>query len=117
MPSLASAYKAWGLEMGRKNLQRRTSPEAGQGPGGQRREHIRCSHRWEVTEEKNPNVSEEGGNRRTGRQLAALARAVLVGSQEQSQAGAAGGWGRSEETEAANTDISSRKVGPGRRSE
>lgn len=62
-------------------------------------------------------MSDEDGNRRTGRQPAALARAVLVGSKVQSQAGDAGGRGRSEEMEATNTDDSSKKVGPGRRGE
>lgn len=61
-------------------------------------------------------MSDEDGNR-TGRQPAALARAVLIASQVQSQAGEAGGWGRSEEMEATNTDDSSKKDGPGRRSE
>lgn len=73
---MAFKYKAWNLEIEKKNLQRATSrisQRGSKGPGGQSGGHC-C----EVIEAKNPDTADPRGNSRIGRGPLALARAVPV---------------------------------------
>lgn len=75
---MASECKAWRSEVDRKNLQRARRRKRQRGRASQRGEDIK-----QATEDTMLNISGECGNRRIGRQLSALARAISTWSQVQ----------------------------------
>lgn len=82
---LACEYKAWSSEINRGKLQRAMGRKSQRGRAGSWRPEESVSHAltaeksWKIR--KNPNILDEGGKGRIGRQLPALARAVSIGSQ------------------------------------